>query len=148
MCNVGESSFLKQCVKRVQRTALKARLDDLAHLYCDSTIDSRDFTMNKECFRAINSLRKNDDIIITKPDKGSGVVLLNKSDYVDKMNKILDDQSKFKTLGPVSSNDNTASIESRLQKRLLDLVTANRLCQSGCMTQFDQLDRKDLECMV
>ena len=108
-----------------QRTALKARLADLAHLYCDSTIDSRDFTMHKECFRAINRLRKNDHIIVTKPDKGSGVVLLNKSDYVDKMNKILDDQSKFRRLGPVSSNDNTAIIESRLQKRLLDLVKAD-----------------------
>ena len=38
------------------------------------------------------------------------------------MNEILDDQSKFKRSGPVSSNDNPASIESRLQKRLLDLV--------------------------
>ena len=41
------------------------------------------------------------------------------------MNKILDDQSKFKRLGPVSSNDSTAGIESRLQKRLPDLVTAD-----------------------
>ena len=78
-----------------QRTTLKARLADLVHLYCDSTIDLRDFTMHKEYFRAINSLRKNNDIIITKPDKGSGVVLLNKSDFVDKINKTLDDQSKF-----------------------------------------------------
>ena len=78
--------------------------------------------MHKECFRAINRLRKNDDIIITKPDKSSGVVLLNKSDYVDKINEHLDDQSKFKRLGPVSSNDNTASIKSRLQKRLLHLI--------------------------
>ena len=108
-----------------QRTALKARLADLAHLYCDSTIDSRVFTMHKACFRAINSLRKNDDIIVTKPDKGSDVVLLNKSNYVDKMNKILDDQSKFKRFVPVSSNDNTAGFESRLQKRLLDLVNAD-----------------------
>ena len=81
--------------------------------------------MHKECFRAINRLRKNDDIIITKPDKGSDVVLLNKSDYVDKMNEIFDDQLKFKRLGPVSSSDNTASIESRLQKRLLDLIKAD-----------------------
>ena len=81
--------------------------------------------MHEQCFRAIFRLRKNDDIIITKPDKRSGFVLLNKSDYVDKMNEILDDQSKFKRLGPVSSNDNTANIESRLQKRLLDLVKAD-----------------------
>ena len=81
------------CVE--QRTVLKARLADLAHLYCDITIDSRDFTMHKEYFRAINRLRKNDDIVITTHDKGSGVVFLNKSDYVGKMNEILDDQSKF-----------------------------------------------------
>ena len=67
----------------------------------------------------------NDDIIITKPDKRYGVVLLNKSDYVEKINKILDDQSKFEKLGPVSSNDNTASVELHLQKRLLDLVKAD-----------------------
>ena len=83
--------------------------------------------MHKKCFRAINSLRKNDDIIITIPDKGSGVVFLDKSDYVDKMNEIVDDQSKFKRLGPVSSNDNTVSIESCLQKRLLDLVKADHM---------------------
>ena len=73
----------------------------------------------------INSVRNNDNIIITKPDKGSGVVLLNKSDYIDKMNEILDDQSKFQRLDPVSSNGVTVSIESRLQKRLLDLVKAD-----------------------
>ena len=108
-----------------QRTGLKAQLADLAHLYCDSTIDSRDFPMHKECFRAINLLQKNDDIIVTKPDKGSGIALLNKSNYVDKINKILDDQSKFRRPGPVFSNDNTTNIESRLQKRLLDLVKAD-----------------------
>ena len=81
--------------------------------------------MHKECFCAINRLRKNDDILITKPDKGSGVILLNKSDYVDKVNKILDDQSKFKRLGPVSSNNDPASIESRLKKLLLDFVKAD-----------------------
>ena len=65
----------------------------------------------------------NDDIIITKPDKGYHVVL-SKSDYVDKIDEILDDQLKFKRLGPVSSNDNITSIELPLQKRLLDLVKA------------------------
>ena len=41
------------------------------------------------------------------------------------INKILDDQSKFRRLGPVSSNENTANIESRLHKRLLELVKAD-----------------------
>ena len=46
-------------------------------------------------------------------------------DYVNKMNKTLVDQSKFRRFGLVSSNDNTASITSRLQKRLHDLVTTD-----------------------
>ena len=41
-----------------------------------------------EFFHAIGSLQKNDDIV-TEFDKGSGVVLLNKSNYVDKMNLML-----------------------------------------------------------
>ena len=41
------------------------------------------------------------------------------------MNKILEDQSKFKQLVPGSSNGNTVNIEFHLQKRLLDLVKAN-----------------------
>ena len=122
----------------------KIVLADLANMYCDSTIDSRDFTMHKECFRAINRLRKYDGVIITKPDKGSGVVLLNKSDYIDKLKEILDDQSKFKRLGPVSSNDNTASIESRLQKRLLDLVKAT-LMPKWIYDVIQTLDREDLD---
>ena len=52
------------------------------------------------------------------------------------MNKILDDQSKFRRLGPVSSNDNTASIESRFQKWLLDLVKADLRSSNIINTQI------------
>ena len=99
-----------------QRDSLKARLADLAYIYCDSKIDANDFVMKKECFFAINKLRRNDDIIITKPDKGSGVVILNKSDYIKKMDNILLDEIKFERIGPTSTCDNTTGIKLRLQK--------------------------------
>ena len=104
-----------------QLAALKARLNDLAHAYCGSPIDLGDFLMTKECFQAIKSLRTNEKILITKPDKGAGVVILNKNDYNDKMKTILNDTSKFLALGPVTNKDNTAKIESRIQRRLLQL---------------------------
>ena len=63
--------------------------------------------MHRECFQAIKSLRTNSDIIITKPDKGSGVVTLDKSDYVLKMGKILDDNKKFQRIGPCDANATT-----------------------------------------
>ena len=104
-----------------EQSSLKARLTDLAHLYCGGEIDSRDFAFYGECFRALNSLHSNETIVITKPDKGSGVVILNKNDFIDKMQVIFDNLSKFVKLGPASSNDNTANIESKLQKSLLEL---------------------------
>ena len=36
----------------------------------------------KTLVKSINKLKKRDDIVITKPDKGSGVVVMDKSDYV------------------------------------------------------------------
>jgi hypothetical protein len=46
----------------------------------------------------LKTLKKNDNIIICKPDKGKGVVLMNKADYIFKMNTILQDKTKFKEI--------------------------------------------------
>ena len=84
-------------------------------------VDIGDFLILKECIHAIKSLRSNESILITKPDKGSGVVILDKSDYVSKMNCILQEKSKFENLGPTNEFDNTAKTEGKIQKRLLQL---------------------------
>ena len=41
-------------------------------------------------------LSKNEDIIITCPDKGSGIVILNKAVYIKRMEEIVADTTKFK----------------------------------------------------
>lgn len=58
-------------------------------------------------------------LIITRPDKGSGVVILNHYDYVDKMTTILNDISKFIKLGPFDSYDSTVTLENRFQRKLI-----------------------------
>ena len=50
---------------------LRARLSDLAYAYSGSPIDHSDFLLHREHFKALKSLRANNDIFITKPDKGS-----------------------------------------------------------------------------
>ena len=46
--------------------------------------------------KAINRLRRRDDIVITKPDKGSGIVLMDKSEYIRLLSKAsINDTSKF-----------------------------------------------------
>eukprot|EP00794_Sanderia_malayensis_P010354 gene10355-11432_t len=106
--------------------SLKARLSDLAHAYCGTPIDLTDFYMHREHFQTIKSLRNSRDIPITKPDKGSGVVILNQKDYITKMGDILNDNSK---IGDVEKFDKTARLERKLQKRLHELVNKKQLTQ-------------------
>ena len=107
-----------------------AKLNYLADSYCGSHVDWSDFSMHRECFQAIKSLCSNTDILITKPDKGSGVVILNDTDYVEKMKTILNDGNKFVRLGPVEDYDNTMKSESKLQKCLLQLRKVDQLTRS------------------
>ena len=50
------------------------------------------FNLDDGELQVITNLRQNKSIIVCKPDKGNGVVLLNKSDYVKKMENILLDK--------------------------------------------------------
>ena len=43
----------------------------------------------------IQAIKKNNKIVIAKPDKESGIVLLDKKEYLDKMNEILNNSTKF-----------------------------------------------------
>jgi len=41
-------------------------------------------------------IKKWDDIVITKPDKGSGVVVMDKSEYIRQLNEAsIDDLTEF-----------------------------------------------------
>ena len=63
---------------------------------------------------AFRNLKRRKDILFCKPDKGNGVVILDKSVYRNKMEAILSDQSKFKEL----DQDHTAKREASLQRFL------------------------------
>ena len=65
---------------------------------------------------ALKALRSRRDILLTKPDKGSGIVLLNKTEYLEKMSMILSDCSKFR-MEP-GGKDKTKAIEAQLTECL------------------------------
>jgi len=73
--------------------------------------------MSKELQEAHNSLRKDNSIIVTQPEKSNGVVVLNRTDYVSKMEDILSDASKFS----LSSNDNDLQNLTKFQQFLYRL---------------------------
>ena len=48
--------------------------------------------------RVLRNLRKNKDIVITKPDKGNGVVILDRKLYDNAIQELISDTSKFEKL--------------------------------------------------
>src|SRR5215469_14177192 len=53
------------------------------------------YLINKTDIRILKNLKLNKQIIICRPDKGNGVVLLDKLDYINKMNIILENETEF-----------------------------------------------------
>ena len=53
----------------------------------------------KEDFEILRNLSKNRNIIVCKLDKGKGTILMNRTDYVNKMKMVFSDQSKFQEVG-------------------------------------------------
>ena len=77
---------------------------------------------------SLNELKNDKTIIVTKPNKGYGTVILNKSDYVSKLKVILGDRRTFKK--------NTEDLYKTIIKledwnnRLMD-----NLFKSGCICE-------------
>ena len=53
---------------------------------------------DKNIIATLKQLSEDDSIVIIKPDKGNGIVILNKNDYLSKMETILHYSTKFKRL--------------------------------------------------
>ncbi|XP_046843851.1 uncharacterized protein LOC124437935 [Xenia sp. Carnegie-2017] len=105
----------------------KSKLSSLAHVYSECKVDSKEFSLTKEHMIALSNLNKNKNIVICKPDKGSGVVILDREDYNSKMLNILKDNNKFCALGKLPECDKTSTLERRLQTLLLNLKKSNQI---------------------
>ena len=101
-----------------RRKQCKATLIDIEQRYVHAKIDITGFPLSKEELNSIKELKRNNNIVISRPDKGNGVVILNREDYVKKMNVILTD-SNFEALGDADTNDRTLQQERALQAFLL-----------------------------
>ena len=71
--------------------------------------------------RVLRNLRKNKNIVIIKPDKGNGVVILDRKLYDNAIQEIISDTSKFEKL----NEDPTLKREASLQRLLRKLKQKN-----------------------
>ena len=66
--------------------------------------------------RVLRNLRKNKDIVITKPDKGNGVVILDRKLYNNAIEEIISDTSKLEKLNEDPILKHEASLQRFLRK--------------------------------
>ena len=66
--------------------------------------------------RVLRNLRKNKDIVKTKPDKANGVVILDQKLYSNAIQEIVSDTSKFEKLNKNPTLKREASLQRFLRK--------------------------------
>ena len=64
----------------------------------------------------LRNLRKNKDIVITKPDNGNGVFILDQKLYNNAVEEIISDTSKFEKLNEDPNLKREASLQRFLRK--------------------------------
>ncbi|CAF1553686.1 unnamed protein product [Adineta ricciae] len=99
------------------------KLRKICDKFCsDSSRQTTDRNANK-MLNVIRNLRKDKSIHITKPDKGRGVVILDHSDYISKMNELVNDTTTFRLV----DIDPTIKEEAKLHRKLLALKASGFL---------------------
>ena len=88
-------SFLNNLKSEETKSQIKAHLSYLANSYFYNYKPSPRILRQH---RVLGNLRKNKDIVITKPDKGNGVVILDQTRCNNPIEEIIPDTSKFKKL--------------------------------------------------
>ena len=99
-------------IQNNDRLEFKAKLMHLYSKYKSTFYHNRKqqqntFGLLKEEQAALHNLSHNNSIIICKPDKGNGVVILNRQDYIQKMEQILCNKNPFQS---VDSDDNISNL--------------------------------------
>ena len=91
-----------------------------------STIQSTprlESNLSREELRALKRLRNVDTIVILPADKGRVTVVMDKSEYFDKMNHLVEDRKTYKEL----DSDPTPALARRLNNKLLELEKKKHL---------------------
>ena len=115
-------SFLNNLKSEETKIQIKAHLSYLANFYFYNCKPSPRIIRQH---RVLRSLRKMKYIVITKPNKGNGVVILDRELSDNAIQKIISDTSKFEKL----NEDPTLKREASIQRFLRKLKQKNFLMQ-------------------
>ena len=84
--------------------------------------------LSKQEFLALQNLRKNKNIGIQKSDKGNSAVVVDKADYLDKTENLLNDKLTFEKIN--LKNDGTSNFAIN-QEKLVDNILKNLVASNS-----------------
>ena len=109
-------------------TSFRKECSHLAYKTYTSHWDKNWFPfLNKKDIDILKELGNNKNVIVTKPDKGNGVVIMNREDYVEKMLHILEDNSKFQIVDDINEFKLIYKIEDKINRFLSQLKAKNSI---------------------
>ena len=85
---------------------------------------------NRSDIQLLRSLGKDNSLVICSPDKGKGVVILNKASYISKMQQILSDGLKFLELTHENMFTLVLKLEDKINRFLSDMKKAGKITDS------------------
>ncbi|XP_037775555.1 uncharacterized protein LOC119572518 [Penaeus monodon] len=113
---------------------VKSSINSLA-FSCYYSCGQHNFTSGiaKDDSLLLNDMSKNKDTIVTRPDKGKSMVTLNRNEYIEMMESILRDETKFiKTSLIIKRGDQLNNLPRKLEdSQSIDKDTYPRLFTSG-----------------
>ena len=98
-------------------------LKDIAYKYFHGFKSSKVFSaiFSLKDINLLKQFSKMKDIIVVKPDKGRGVVILDRIPYLNKMCELISDPYKFRPLTDVSIEEFTRKAEDKINRFLAKL---------------------------
>ena len=109
--NKIEMEKLFYCINEKERLG-KVTVTDSEHLKVRlkhfsirrSTEGHSGINLTRDDHKALKSLKNNSSIVIQRPDKGGGTVIMNSTDYNEKLAALIGDANKFQVCSPKQSD--------------------------------------------
>ena len=126
------------CLRQFNDGFLRSRFVTMAEEISNFNIYSTAYPLTVSHLNALRNLTKNKTLIISRPDKGNGIVVMNRDDYVAKMLNIINDNRRFRRDDKQTDRSMKILHEIKIllkrmtDQQLIDDITAKTLTPTGC----------------
>ena len=133
-------SELNKYLKKNFRSMQRAKNAILTMSFSLLDMDSKQLAKDKRKINILNNLLK--DVLLLKPDKGNGIVLVDCLDYKNLVKQMFSDRTKFRKINEDPTFRRLSSLQKylrKLQERRRDIsknpTTKRKISESSWLTQ-------------